>query len=100
MPPTRVLMSTCLSTPFASFFTLTLQAGKSSSSVTTEAAYNHREWAVLGSLGIGMLRSSTSKYPSDVSLLFPRVHVDEGERRSFAGVGRLDGDNVLVVFGA
>src|SRR6202043_2932485 len=82
---------------FASFFTLTLQAGRSSSSsITTEAANKHRELAVFGSLAIGMLRSSTS----DVSLLSPGVHIDEGESRSFAGFRRLDGDNVLVVFRA
>src|SRR6266581_3139230 len=94
MPPTRVLMSTCLSSPFASFFTLTLQAGRSSSSVTTEAANNHRELAVFGGLAIGILRSSTS----DVSLLSPGEQIDEGESRSFAGFRGLDGDNVLVVF--
>src|ERR1700736_854681 len=96
MPPTRVLMSTCLSSPFASFFTLTLQAGRSSSRVTAEAANKHRELAVFGSLALGMLRSSTS----DVSLLSPGVHIHEGESRSFAGFRRLDADNVLGVFRA
>src|SRR4029077_19378524 len=33
MPPTRVLMSTCFSSPFFSFFTLTLQASENSSAI-------------------------------------------------------------------
>jgi hypothetical protein len=36
----------------------------------------------------------------DVTALAASVHIDKGESRSFAGIGRLDGHYVLIVFSA
>src|ERR1035438_9469897 len=55
MPPTGVSMSTCLSSPFCSFFTFTLQAGNST---VTRAASPRTNVLTIGELVLRMGRLS------------------------------------------
>src|ERR1035438_882366 len=73
-PPSSVLMSTCLSRPFASFCTFTLHAGKKRSAAKLLAAITPE-----ASLFLRMLSSSTGDLYRTLKTSAPRGHIGDAD---------------------
>src|ERR1700733_9329542 len=83
MPPTSVLISTCLSSPFCSFFTFTLQP-----EARMSAATNRQRKSVAGILFLYMMRTPVGTCAGDLrgtlDARSARRYVRDGHRKMTA----------------